>query len=509
MAKHESSVNYQNLIRDLADMYAADVAEVVVIELIANSLDAGASRITVDYDPSAGILTVTDNGTGMNASQFDEYHNFAAGLKTRGAGIGFAGVGAKISFNVADRVITQTRSQSFAGGSDWYLHPNGKLLWDDLQPSKIEGNGTTVEVYFRHDSLPPFASTQDLIRLLRQNYLPLFDAAFLDLYQRIGCYATDLRFAVNGQTIEPTSIVDDFELEKVKKFSPKRAGKMAGYGIFGLSVSEYPLGPNICGTLLCTRGKVIKAELFNQFPGNLGPRLLGVVEVPQLIDFLTTNKTDFTRPRGKYQEFESLYGPVREEFKNWLAEIGVQSVEASHTDQASKLERELRKLVSDVPELGEFFGGSWGRKTVLRQDNNGDVSAVDHLGVDFTFPSGEGSRHGHPGLLDAGEKTGSVLVEDQERGTAKATPISRKGRTGPKVSFASAPDRVELAWVEGNNIVINNGHPSYKRADSQNISRTIHCLFAVGCAIQRFLATQDSPPDLILTDRLMAAWGNR
>ena len=105
--RHESSVNFQNLIRDLADMYPQEVDEVVVVELIANSLDARANRISIDYDPSSNVLVVIDNGQGMDADQFAQYHDFAAGLKTRGTGIGFAGVGAKISFNAADRVITE------------------------------------------------------------------------------------------------------------------------------------------------------------------------------------------------------------------------------------------------------------------------------------------------------------------------------------------------------------------------------------------------------------------
>ena len=47
MAQHDSSVNFRNLIRDLAEMYSADAAEVSVVELIANALDARAERIAV------------------------------------------------------------------------------------------------------------------------------------------------------------------------------------------------------------------------------------------------------------------------------------------------------------------------------------------------------------------------------------------------------------------------------------------------------------------------------
>src|SRR3990172_3914290 len=155
MGVHESGVNYQNLIRDLAETYPFDVAEVVVTELVANSLDAGATLISINFDPAQKVLIVSDNGKGMDTSTFDEYHDFAAGLKTRGTGIGFAGVGAKISFNIADCVITETRSDSFSGGSDWYLESKKRLLWEDVGVAHLVGRETRVEVRFRGDARLP------------------------------------------------------------------------------------------------------------------------------------------------------------------------------------------------------------------------------------------------------------------------------------------------------------------------------------------------------------------
>lgn len=44
MGAHETTVNFENLIRDLADMYPFDVGTVVLVELVANSLDSKATR---------------------------------------------------------------------------------------------------------------------------------------------------------------------------------------------------------------------------------------------------------------------------------------------------------------------------------------------------------------------------------------------------------------------------------------------------------------------------------
>ena len=106
MPLHASSVDYRNLIRDLAEMYPFEVADVVLVELVANALDAKATRISIDLNVAQNVLTVTDNGNGMSAAQFEQYHDFAAGFKSRGTGIGFAGLGAKVSFNIADKVVT-------------------------------------------------------------------------------------------------------------------------------------------------------------------------------------------------------------------------------------------------------------------------------------------------------------------------------------------------------------------------------------------------------------------
>jgi len=506
MAEHESGVNYKNLIRDLADMYPFEISEVVLVELIANSLDARPTRIAIEYDPVAKVLTVTDNGKGMSASEFEQYHDFAAGLKTRGGGIGFAGVGAKISFSIADRVITETNSDSFTGGSNWHLESNKKLVWEDIQPSHLHEHGTRVEVQFRRDSKPSFSSIQDFILLLRRHYFPLLDSNFLALYQALKSYTADLQFTINSQIIRPSSIVMDFRLEKVKEFFPEKAGKRIGYGVFGLAPSEYPLGPDLCGVLLCTYGKVIRTDFFNQFPGPFGPRILGVVEIPSLVNFLTTSKTDFNR-RGKLREFEALYNPVRQEFKDWLSQLGVEPTEIAASDEALKLERELKKLLDEIPELSDFFGFRTNKKTP-RVGPDGTVPVILQEGTDPTFPIGEGEAGTGLGIPEPGEGQGQAPVENEE-GREIAKPISRKARRGPKVAFANVPDRLDLAWVDGNNVVINSGHPSYVKIHSDVSARRLHCLFAIGNAVQRFLAGDDTGINLMFVDNMMAAWGKK
>jgi hypothetical protein len=327
------------------------------------------------------------------------------------------------------------------------------------------------------------------------------------LYDGLHIYPRNLTFIVDGRQLSPGDIRRELGLSDVKDFYPKRAGKRIGMGVLGLAQSEYCLGQDVCGLLICTYGKVIKTDMFNQFPGSIGSRIVGLVEVRGLVDFLTTSKTDFTR-RSKHREFESLFGPIREEFKAWLSDLGIQPIGMTGADEAIKLERELRRILEDVPELSEFFGFP-STRTVLGQSTDGSVLASVHEGVEITFPVGGEAKGKGPGPLGPGDEPGEALVEDPEGGAVKAAPISRTARRGPRISFVEATEESGLAWVDGNNVVINTGHPCYKRASADVLAKRLHCLFSIAGAVQRYIASDGGNADLLFVDKMMAAWGRK
>jgi len=190
-----------------------------------------------------------------------------------------------------------------------------------------------------------------------------------------------------------------------------------------------------------------------------------------------------------------------------LSELGVQSSEVSASDEALKLERELKKLVDDIPELGEFFGFR-GIKTILQSSGGGPVTAESQEGTEITFPIGEGEAGEGEGPLDVGQGPGQALVENEEKGTIPAQPISRTSRRGPKIAFNEAPSRSDLAWVDGNNVVINSGHPAYLKVSATSTAKRLHCIFAIANAIQKFMSSSETE-EVTFTDRMMAAWGRK
>lgn len=508
MAVHLSNVNFRNLIQDLADMYSFSIPEVVITELIANSLDAGATRIDISYSCFDRLLVVEDNGSGMSKKQFDEYHDFAAGLKSRGTGIGFAGLGSKISFNTASRVGTETHSSSFKGGSNWYLKSEKELVWENVSKlTSLRHKGTRVEVWFNDNADISFDKTEELELLLLRHYLPLFDGQFLKVYDTLKFYSDKLRFTVNGKTIKPFDLKERFGLENIKPFFLEIKGKRYGYGIFGLSTEEFPLGDDIAGVGFSVYGKLIQFDLFNQFPGVITPRIFGVVEVPPFIDFLNTPKSGFIRRKATAGTFRKYYEPIRQEFKNWLVEIGIKPVEAINTEEAVKLEQEIKKIINDLPELYQFFGLSI-QKKIIAKNPAGDISGQMIEGAQETFPIGEGLKKGRGGIVDAGDEPGEALIE-KTGGGERASPITRSRRAGVRITFIDSPDRLELAWLDGNIIVINSGHPSYLKAKNNNYSRRLHNIFSIAVSLDREMKGQGIlNREESFIDKMMLAWGN-
>jgi HSP90 family molecular chaperone len=166
MFLQESKVNFKKLINDLAEMYTDPVHEVIVSELVANSLDARASRIEISYVPEEKCLIIKGNGEGMTSKQFEEYHNFAAELKTRGNTIGFAGLGAKISFRLAKEIITETYSQKYRGRSRWYWYSSDKLVWELEEPKELTRPGTLVKIFFKDDFDSERYSAENIKKIL-------------------------------------------------------------------------------------------------------------------------------------------------------------------------------------------------------------------------------------------------------------------------------------------------------------------------------------------------------
>ncbi len=61
----ETRVDLLHLLEDLRDAYSGAIEETILTEILANALDAGATRIRIITNPADATLTVADDGRGM------------------------------------------------------------------------------------------------------------------------------------------------------------------------------------------------------------------------------------------------------------------------------------------------------------------------------------------------------------------------------------------------------------------------------------------------------------
>ena len=113
----ETRVDLLHLIEDLRDAYPGSLEETIVTEVVANSLDSGATMVELATDTASATLTVVDDGSGMKPRELTLYHDIAATTKRRGEGIGFAGVvpglAECLTLNKADFVRSGPRGMTY------------------------------------------------------------------------------------------------------------------------------------------------------------------------------------------------------------------------------------------------------------------------------------------------------------------------------------------------------------------------------------------------------------
>jgi Histidine kinase-, DNA gyrase B-, and HSP90-like ATPase len=71
----ETRVDLQHLLEDLRDAYPGALEETILTEVVANSLDSGATRLRLLADPVALTLTIVDDGSGMRRRDLVRYHD--------------------------------------------------------------------------------------------------------------------------------------------------------------------------------------------------------------------------------------------------------------------------------------------------------------------------------------------------------------------------------------------------------------------------------------------------
>ena len=345
----ETRVDLEHLLEDLRDAYPSSLEETILTEIIANSLDSGASRIAMTADPAQSTLTVVDNGSGMQRREMRQYHDIASSTKVRGQGIGFAGVGIKLGLLVCEEVLTETRRGSTHVATRWHLASHHRAPWHWVTPlGLVSERGTAVRLKLQ-TPLSPLLDPGFVEGGLRRHFQPLLEPLFDSFL--VSHYSTGIALEVNGRALDrhPLSAPDQAPL--AIRLARRRKPSALGY----LSRHTAPLPEDQRGVAISTLGKVIKRGWDWLGVTSLQPeRVNGLIEVPDLAASLTLNKGDFIRTGTRGAVYLAYRKAIQEAVSRQLEAWG--DTRAGTTDASSRMMRPLeRDLDRVLEELSDDF----------------------------------------------------------------------------------------------------------------------------------------------------------
>jgi hypothetical protein len=505
----ETRVNLRHLLEDIRDTYPFPIDEVIVTELVANALDSGASEIRFTVDADQQALTVCDNGKGMSPPQLDRYHDVAATTKERGMGIGFAGLGAKLALLAAEAVLTETRSGLSTNATRWRLEGNLRAPWELIEPAgRITGPSGTAVTLQLGDACP-LTDPGFVSAVLQTHFQPLLEEPFRRLMELL--YPGGARLWVNGRPVAPPKIKGLRERRLFNVRGP--GGKVLGVGFIGRSGRDLPEGQQGLG--IATYGKVIKCgwEWLGLRPRH-PQRVTGLVEMPGLVDTLTTNKADFLKDSGSLKKYYRHRKAIQEVVAPLLRELGESGPErerAAH--DVRPLEREVEQvlgsLMDDYPEIAPLVGRRRSRRAgdVLQPELAGLTAAAlaETIGGLAGKNSGPGGN-GHVPTEPPPRRAENLLEANEEGDLSVALAAGKRLGPGLRIGFDDARERNDLGWLLENTIWINRAHPAYRKAASTG-NESYHVVLGVVWVLLGHLDDRHSAQEFI--GQFLSGWGRR
>jgi hypothetical protein len=517
----ETRVDLQHLLEDLRDAYAGSVEETILTEIVANALDSGASTIRVATAASQRALTVVDDGRGMQRRELARYHDIAATTKTRGQGIGFAGVGIKLALLVSQEVVTETRRGKVHVATRWHLASRHRAPWKWIAPpGLVPERGTAVRVLLSNP-LSPLLDAGFVEETLRRHFEPLTDPAFSEILGRY--YKRGVRFAVDGDQVHVGPGLVGERASIAIRLGRRRTPSATGY----LARHAVALAEDRRGIAISTFGKIIKRgwDWLGVTPADPG-RVQGVIEAPDLAACLTLNKNDFLRTGTRGATYLAYRKAVQEAVSRQLAAWGDASEEQDRRPRPVRLDRDLARVLEDLagefPLLDSLVDRKPGGQRRLPMPGPGDGPALQPLlsilheggGGDegLEAPPKETRSPGSPPPTptEPTPPSGEEQPPDaQPVPVVAATPPGRNGRRRPArygmtLQFERRPGDDEPGRLVESTIWVNEAHPAFERAQ---LSRSLGYHIALTVALTLAPLAAPAAGEHLFVTRFLAEWG--
>ncbi len=492
----QTRINLRHLLEDIRDGYPFPEEETIITELVANALDSGASTAWFEPHPAEKTLVVRDDGKGMARGSLKGYHDIASSTKVRGKGIGFAGIGAKLSLLICEAVTTESRCGKSHHATRWHLESPLRAPWRYVGPQGLvpEGtNGTAISFHLAsaHSKL---LEAPWLEEVLRRHFEPLLHPRFVEaIYGRL--YRRPFSFIVSGRRLEGEAA--QFPPER-SRFFPIHLGArrtLAGFGWVG--VSPAPLPEEKRGLGAATYGKVIKRgwEWLGIRPGN-PDRITGMIEIPGWAALLTTHKADFLKDSTSLKQYYRYRKAILKMVEPALGDLGeweaaLESSPKKAYPSQKEIEQVVAGLVGDFPELRPLLDT---RRRAIPGGGEGKEARP-------------GTPPAEPVEKDVAEKPSAAAepekpvdaVEPGEEGEE-----SQKKPAGLRITFDLRPDRPEMGWLSGTTVCVNQAHPAYRRA-AQSRSESYHIAVTVAWVLSQYVEREKSLSEFL--NRFLEGWG--
>lgn len=511
----ETRVDLVHLLEDLRDAYPGSLEETILTEMIANSLDSGASTIVLRADPATSTLVAIDNGSGMGRRDLTRYHDLAASTKRRGRGIGFAGVGIKLGLLACDEVVTETHHAKSHVATTWRLANRNRAPWKWTEPpGYLAANGTAVALHVSNP-LSPLLDPGFLEAAVLRHFQPLFEPEFIDILAP--AYPAWIEILVNGRVLR----YDGTETERVP-IAVRARRKRKPNGVGYLARHADPLAETERGLAVSTLGKVIRRgwDWVGIAPAN--PEYVnGLIEIPELAEALTLNKGDFMRSGGRGALFLGYRKAVQEAVSGLLAEWGsLPSGKSERQPRVRPIERDLQKILAELAEefpllatLADRRAG--GQRPLPLSNGSGAGEAVQAPAAEL-----EGTAHEPPAGSPASDHEShdsrphappapAEAREASDIAHQAALPGRPRRRAPVKLSLeirfeTRAEEDATLGRLIDSTVWVNDAHPAYRRAVASR-SEGYHIALTVALAVAPLAAESTRIDDFV--SAFLAYWG--
>lgn len=410
-----------------------DEWSVVVLEAMANALDAKATHVDIKLDNRH--ISFRDNGPGMNKKQFKAYHNISASTKQKGAGIGFAGVGAKVYLAIWKQTVIHTETFGPDGplASDLRV-THGKPRWEPASTrTSIQDCGTLYSVKLREKDYDKLCNKiHDIIR-------DQFNPAMLN----------GLRVTINDTQVKPWTPSPTDRIEDTLKVGRSTIPVVATIHNDDVPSKYRHIQYHVWGKTITTR----KLEWYMDIKEQYRNRIHCMVDAEMCSKYLKLDKGSF---KGGPGQVAKMYSAVDMWLHKTLRNKGFVGDRQGDAQRSPKITRFFQNLFKD-PKYKWLNPQATGGAGLVSGNGDGNDDGNDDGGDDSA-----GGRNDTP-------------HKNVRSGDKRQTENKPRGGSGLNIILYEKEDDTRDGWIdpENNDFVCNTAHPLYrkyaKNTDARNL----------------------------------------